>query len=50
MATSITTNAGNAIADDDDEAMMPVVRKTQLGIFPPEIDFRFPLRKPIKRT
>lgn len=47
---SIVNNVIETMLDDDDEgAMLPKVHRTQLGIFPPEIDFRFPLRKPIRR-
>ena len=51
MVTSLTTEAaGTAIGDDEEDAMLPKVHRTQIGIFPPEIDFRFPLRKPIHRA
>nr|MDO8114735.1 hypothetical protein [Candidatus Sigynarchaeota archaeon] len=35
---------------DDESEGMPRVRRYQLGIFPPEIDFRFPMRKPVTRA
>jgi hypothetical protein len=51
MTTSIPRETAGTMLDDDDEsAMLPKVHKPQLGIFPPEIDFRFPMRKPIRRA
>jgi hypothetical protein len=51
MTTSISLDVAGTMLDEDDEgAMLPTVHRPQLGIFPPEIDFRFPLRKPIRRA